>query len=287
MFQIDTDTAVAVRPAPAAPGVAGWFSGGNPGPGTPVPATNFSPDWCNIMQGELLSIIAAAGLAADKTAIDQVLKAIKQLIQQAAGSYIADTGAANALAIAPANAPAVYVGGETWRVIPAFVNTGAATINRNGIGLKSMVKPDGSALAAGDIPAAGLIEITYQAALGKFILLSATNAVNASQFASSIGFSGYQKLPSGLILQWAAYSLTPTQTTNCPAGSIWGQATVNWPLSFPNGAYTGWAGPRVSNNGQYTFAEVDALTATNCIVYHNTWGTATFPVSGTVFALGN
>jgi hypothetical protein len=79
MHQIDTDTAVAVRPAPAAAGDPGWFTGGNPGPGTPVPATNFSADWCNSVQGELLSILTAAGIAPDKTQINQVLTAFQKL----------------------------------------------------------------------------------------------------------------------------------------------------------------------------------------------------------------
>ncbi|KVT76488.1 hypothetical protein WK56_03875 [Burkholderia ubonensis] len=43
-------------------------------------------------------------------------------------------------------------------------------------------------------------------------------------FANSLTSSGYQKLPSGLIIQWGS-------VPNIPAG---GSATVNYPIAFPN-----------------------------------------------------
>jgi hypothetical protein len=281
MFQIDTDTAVAVRPATGAPGVQGWFTRGNPGPGTPVPPTQFDPDWCNHQQGELLSILAAAGIAPDKTKFDQVLGAIKQLIQRGDGSYIADTGAANALVIAPLSAPAAYVGGEGWRIVPANANTGAATLNRNGIGAKAIVRSDGVALSAGDIPASGLISVVYQAALDKFVLVTtATKYSNAA--------SGYFRIPgTPLLVQWASYSLTPNQTTNCPSGSAWGTVPVTWPIAFPNVSYLAWVAPNITNNGQYTFAATAARSQTGVDVYHNIWASATVPVTGLVLSIGS
>ncbi|WP_322066576.1 gp53-like domain-containing protein [Burkholderia ubonensis] len=44
-------------------------------------------------------------------------------------------------------------------------------------------------------------------------------------FGSSLAANGYQKLPSGLIIQWGS-------VPNIPAG---GNVTVNYPISFPNG----------------------------------------------------
>lgn len=196
MFQIDTDTTVNVMPAPSAVGTPGWFTGGNPGPGTPVPATNFSPDWCNIVQGELLNVLAAAGIAGDKTKLDQVATSIKALIQGSAGTYYADTGAANALVITPAPAITAYAGGQRFLVVPANVNTGASTINVNALGVKTIVHPDGSALNSGDIPAAGLIEVIYQATLGKFVLMAAVSAVPTFGEITATG-AGNIAIPAG------------------------------------------------------------------------------------------
>ncbi|KVG83743.1 hypothetical protein WJ36_08900 [Burkholderia ubonensis] len=46
----------------------------------------------------------------------------------------------------------------------------------------------------------------------------------SSKFAASLNSNGYQKLPSGLIIQWGS-------VPNIPAG---GSATVNYPIAFPN-----------------------------------------------------
>ena len=44
----------------------------------------------------------------------------------------------------------------------------------------------------------------------------------------NIAANGYQKLPSGLIIQWATIGLTPSTTNNQPI-------RVTWPISFPQG----------------------------------------------------
>jgi hypothetical protein len=288
MFQIDTDTAVAVRPAPAAAGVVGWFTGGNPGPGTPVPATNFSPDWCNIIQGEMLSILTAMGIAPDKTKIDQVVTAIKGLIQLGAGTYYPDTGAANALVITPAPAIAAYAGGQRFLVIPANANTGAATINVNALGVKSIVHPDGSALVAGDIPAAGLIEIAYQATLGKFILITVTNNVTLNQFTQSLAAPGWAKLPNGLILQWTTFSISPTNTNNTPPNTKWGgPQSVSWPIAFPHAIFTAQAVNQITTNGNFKLCVVQPSTSF-CDVYSTCWDDPLvgLPMTGFMFGVG-
>jgi hypothetical protein len=105
-----------------------------------------------------------------------------------------------------------------------------------------------------------------------------------------VASSGYIKLPkvagTSLILQWVTYSLTPNQTTNCPAGSTWGTQAVTWPIAFTNTCFNAWAAPNVTNNGQYTFGATAARTLVGCDVYHNAWATASFPVLGSVLTIG-
>ena len=74
-----------------------------------------------------------------------------------------DTGVADAYVITPASAPTAYTEGQTFRFKAGNANTGAATINVNGVGVKSIVKRDGStALVANDILAARIYTIVYE-----------------------------------------------------------------------------------------------------------------------------
>lgn len=79
MHRIDSDTAIAVIPSNDPVGAAGFFTKGTPGPGTPVPATNLTQDWCNAIQEEIAGIILSAGIALDKTKNNQLLAAIQKL----------------------------------------------------------------------------------------------------------------------------------------------------------------------------------------------------------------
>lgn len=90
MFRIDTSTAVGALPAPSPAGEPGFFSGGNLGTGTPP--TTVSPDWFNTVQEELISLLAAGGVAPSKVANNQVLLALQALFQvkitQSAGALV-------------------------------------------------------------------------------------------------------------------------------------------------------------------------------------------------------
>jgi len=77
VFQIDVASAVADRPTPSAAGTAGWFTNGDPATG--VPGTVVDQDWLNSQQGELLSILTAAGITPDKTSVGQVLASCQKL----------------------------------------------------------------------------------------------------------------------------------------------------------------------------------------------------------------
>ncbi|WP_246858290.1 gp53-like domain-containing protein [Enterobacter hormaechei] len=54
----------------------------------------------------------------------------------------------------------------------------------------------------------------------------ANQVPDMNNFASSLGFNGYQKLPSGLLIQWGAFSVNGT------SGAV-GSADVTFPIAFP------------------------------------------------------
>jgi hypothetical protein len=70
-------------------------------------------------------------------------------------------GTANALTISVGGAPGSYAAGQRYAFIVAADNTGAATLAVNSLGAKSIRRPDGSTMAAGDLVAGTLVAVTY------------------------------------------------------------------------------------------------------------------------------
>jgi hypothetical protein len=70
-------------------------------------------------------------------------------------------GTANALTLSIGGAPSAYAAGQRYAFVVAANNTGAATLAVNGLGVKSIRRPDGSTLAAGDLVAGTLVAVTY------------------------------------------------------------------------------------------------------------------------------
>ncbi|ODA95556.1 hypothetical protein BFX40_23640 [Mesorhizobium sp. SEMIA 3007] len=103
------------------------------------------------------------------------------------GGAIAAGGTANALTVT-ANSPfAAYADGLMLAVRIATDNTGAATLNVNGLGVKSirkMVAAGEVVLASGDLQAAGISEFRYSTALnsgaGAWLLLNPINSSSLS-----------------------------------------------------------------------------------------------------------
>lgn len=77
------------------------------------------------------------------------------------GNYAADTGTTNSIAIAFSPAVAGYTAGLQISFKAAHTNTGAATLNANTLGAKSLVNPDQSALQSGQIIAGGVYQAAY------------------------------------------------------------------------------------------------------------------------------
>lgn len=126
MFGIDDANAVSVLPTPATAGTAGYFSGGNPA--TNTAATKVRADWLNMVQDELLNIVAAKpGLTPSKTTRNQVLTAIQYLISLNTGGRLFLAGATNfyvdvALGNDSNNGTAAGTG-RAWQTLNHAVNT--------------------------------------------------------------------------------------------------------------------------------------------------------------------
>lgn len=75
--------------------------------------------------------------------------------------YAADAGSSDTYAISLATAPASYVTGAVFRFKANTANTGAATLNVNSLGAKTIKKNYNQDLTTGDIVANQIIEVIY------------------------------------------------------------------------------------------------------------------------------
>lgn len=204
--------------------------------GTNVVAS--TDDFATLLTSTPLTGTPTAPTAAAGTNTTQVATTafVTNAAQLQAGNYGADTGTANALAVTLSPAPASYaalVGAPIRLFKTAAANTGAVTLNVNGLGAQSVVWPNGTALVAGDLPASCGLEI--MAAGSYFVLLSVPQRpVLPADTTQSLGASGWTKLPNGLILQWGSLAVGSS-------GSTW-----TYPRSFPTGVFAVFGQPSAS-----------------------------------------
>lgn len=92
----------------------------------------------------------------------QLLTSASQFIAEASlVHYGVDTGATNALVAAVTPGISSYSNGLLCEIAVSHTNTGAATINLNGLGVKSISRANGAALSAGDLIVGALALIGY------------------------------------------------------------------------------------------------------------------------------
>lgn len=119
--------------------------------------------------------------------------------------------------------------------VPLFIRcaapntTDAPTLNVDGLGVKTICKGANVTLVPGDIAGSGFWAILqYDATLDKFVL--ANPAQGAAQLKTFTG-TNFERLPSGLIIQWGPLPLTADD----------GTANVTWATPFPNAALQAYA----------------------------------------------
>lgn len=96
-------------------------------------------------------------------------------------SYAIDTGTANAIAIALSPAPTALTDGMVFRIKAAADNTGATTVNPNGLGaIPAYV--NGAAMVGGEIKAGGYYEFEYDATNNVAHLMAQSKGLLAGAF---------------------------------------------------------------------------------------------------------
>lgn len=93
-----------------------------------------------------------SGVYVEKPALDT---------QSGKWSYCVAAGSANAMTAVLTPAPAAYVAGMAIRLQVAVMNTGAATLNINGLGAKPIRRADQTPLLSGDLVGGQIVELIY------------------------------------------------------------------------------------------------------------------------------
>lgn len=186
MYRIDNSTASNSLPTPGAvgPNPDSYFTAGNPSVGTP--ATIVDADWANSVQEAICRAIESSGITLDKTRYDLLRDAIlKSGYLEAAGT---DTYTAS---MPNGHALAAYLAGQRFYVKIANANTGAATLNINGLGAINIKTVNGLDVVAGELPAGLIAELIYDGT--NFIVLNHVSVTKYAQVAMNFA----QSIPPG------------------------------------------------------------------------------------------
>lgn len=137
-------------------------------------------------------------------------------------------GTADALTIVPSPGITAYSIGQMFSFKASVNNTGAVTVNVNGVGAGALTWPDGSALAADDIVAGGMYEIEVQAATPVFHMQTGANVaatqapgnstrkIATTAFVSAAVVVG---MPPGVVVPYGATS-APTGWLLCSGQAV-------------------------------------------------------------------
>ena len=94
-------------------------------------------------------------------------------VQNATYTYAADAEASDTYAITLTPAPSAYADGQRFTFKANTANTGAATLNVNGLGAKTIKKNTDQDLITGDIEAGSIVEVRYDTTNFQMVSVSA------------------------------------------------------------------------------------------------------------------
>lgn len=256
MYQIDQATASSTLPAPAAAGTQGFFTNGNPASG--VAATIVDADWLNMIQQELVNIVAAAGITPSKTTYNQVLSAIKRIGQSTV--VLTDTGAVNAYSATNA-VPLVagtWINGVVQQIVVAHTNNGASTYAPDGLSPIPIYGLGLQPLQQGEMFAGGTAILMKQTIAGVnggnpiCVLLECAGGAQqippatASQHAVQLGQiqSGVARVTGSVVSKAASYAGATTDYDNVIVFTAAGDYTLpasstaggGWKVTIMNGS---------------------------------------------------
>lgn len=202
-------------------------------------------------------------------------------IQQGSANYALDTGVANASVVSITPAPASLTDGLPVFFRVAASNTGAATLNLNGLGTYPIVGPTGGAIVSGELTAAQIASVVWNAPLAAWQL----QGFAAGSTSGSVTAGTYGSATSVAVIGISS------------AGVV--TAANSTPIAFPVTSVFGRTGAVALESGDITtalgYAPLGANIAANTLLGNPTSGSAApsaitlaggLQFSGTTLGLG-
>ncbi|HHJ0090544.1 TPA: hypothetical protein ACQ38E_000735 [Yersinia enterocolitica] len=237
MFHLDNETGVPVMPnlPPVQSNTTKWFTEGGNG----IPPSWPGEAWFNIIQAEILNVLAAAGITPDKENLSQLSEAITTLISSDSNNFLK---VANNLSEIEAAGPAAVAAAWNHLGIGALL-TGALQKTNN----LSEIKTAGPAAVAATLLNLGLgdaakkgIATNAEMQVGtadKLVSLVGLISIFGKRTFTANDYIRIPDVPSGFIVQFG------TATTLASGDTI-----VTFPIPFPNKVL----GIHPSQNNSYT-----------------------------------
>jgi hypothetical protein len=194
------------------------------------------------------SAVTATGLQLD-TNYNTIVAYLNEPLNR--NNYAADSGNTNTIVLTFSPAVSAYSAGLEITFKAANTNSGAAVINANSLGNKSFVQPGGSALAAGQIEAAGIYKAAYDGTnfvyIGQNVLAASQAQMETATSAVTFVSPNAMKWHPGVAKAWAYWHGTETGTITALASlnvanvvrNGEGDYTVNFSTAFSSTAYGG------------------------------------------------
>jgi hypothetical protein len=192
------------------------------------------------------------------------------------GQWLTVTGVDTIVGSSSVSAGA-YAAGQTFRFVAAATNTGAVTLNVNGLGPKAITKEGTTALVAGDIVSGQVVNVTYDGTRFQLVagLRPALGTPVATTSGTTIDLTGLSATARRVVLAFNGVSTNGANQPLIQLGTSGGVQTTGYSTvttSITTGAnaataYTnGWqlfsAGPGNVLYGAITFTLVDTASGT-------------------------
>lgn len=282
MFHLDNETGVPVMPdlPPTQSNEAKWFTEGGNGVSPSWPGST----WFNIIQAEMLNVLAAAGITPDKENLSQLSEAITNLINSDSNTFLK---VANNLSEIEAAGPAAVA--AVWNHLGiGSLLTGALQKANN----LSEIKTAGPAAVAqtlvnlglGDAAKLGVATNTQMATGTSTSLLPSVAAVMSLFGKRSFATNDYIRIPDvpgGLIIQWVRGSTAASVEGQFPA--------ITFPIPFPTACVFVTVGTQGNNsNGSDFMAQVTSWTRASTLIFSQQFTTSasTGSINPLVLAIG-
>lgn len=205
-------------------------------------------------------------------------------LKQGRVTYAADSGAADAYVVTLTHAPPAYVAGMFVLMKATNANTGASTLNVNGLGVKTIKRYDLSSLQAGDVPAGAYCVLGYDGTYFQLLWPIGGIVIAASAQAAAAAVSAAAALASQSAASTSA-SASATSAAAALVSELAAAASAVLASSYAGSALRAYLGT-VTGTDTITSAYVITAYSTGQLIDFIAAGTNTGAVTININSLG-